>query len=433
MALNSSETPTSCDRRKYPHVLIEGDNRVVMASLIERKFQFQLIYMDPPYNTGRLRGARKEYRDNIKAEWSDDIEQVAKMVSPLLAESGFLAVSINQMELFNLKPIIDKVLGADSFIGIFPVKIRHKERQLMINATFHDVFEYLLIYRKNKKTRFYTTSKTAREDKFIYAVETLGAPSQVLELNGKQVEVYTKENYRINQIGFTPDSMRRYIIAGKLATANWSGEWYESHLRKLGQNLLIKVHGLEKEGLGYRWFETGNERRDSGVYYQSQLNSGRPILPTNDLDYTEVVPTIYKEGGPGCDFKDSKKPEALLQFLMSICTLPGDLVFDPFGGSGTTIATAIKQGRIGFTAENNPMAINVIENRLRNLADGKDNGAPYAFEVRRDLSSMPSDYEGARNDFKDFKVASEPESGSGMQPTPQQPIQDPEEFALSSE
>ena len=89
-----------------------------------------------------------------------------------LKDSGFLTISINQMELFNLQPILDRIFGEGCFMGMFPVIIRHKDRQLMINATFHDLFEYLLVYRKNKKTRFFTENKTAREDKFIYAVRT---------------------------------------------------------------------------------------------------------------------------------------------------------------------------------------------------------------------------------------------------------------------
>ena len=79
----------------------------------------------------------------------------------MLRDDGFLAISINQTELFNLKGIVDEYFGEENFIGLFPVKIRHKERQLMINATFHDVYEYLLIYRKNKQQRFICENKPA--------------------------------------------------------------------------------------------------------------------------------------------------------------------------------------------------------------------------------------------------------------------------------
>ena len=44
------------------------------------------------------------------------------------------------------------------------------------------------------------------------------------EINGKRVEIYHHGQYEIAETGYTPDAMRRYVIAGKLATANWSDE-----------------------------------------------------------------------------------------------------------------------------------------------------------------------------------------------------------------
>jgi adenine-specific DNA-methyltransferase len=374
---------------KTQHLLLEDDNQNALETLIREGFNFQLIYMDPPYNTGRLRGARRNYIDTIKAEWLNTMTRMGHLAHRGLKDSGFLAVSINQLELFNLQPILDGIFGDGCFIGIFPVKIRHKDRQLMINATFHDVFEYLLIYRKNKKTRFFTENKTVREDKFIFTIRTFSEPSELRTINGKQVEIYRPGQYEIVQTGYTPDALRRYVIAGKLATANWSGEWFETHLRPLGHDILIKVHGLENAGLGYRWFQTGNEKRNSGVYFQSQLNAGRPILPCNDIDYTEIVPTIYREGGPGCDFKDSKKPEALLRFLLEICTRPGDMVLDPYGGSGTTLAVAVKMKRFSVLIEKNYSSIAIIKKRIKNLQSGQDlDGFRHFFDVVYSISEF---------------------------------------------
>lgn len=370
------------------HVLICQDNQIALEELLSSGTQFQLIYMDPPYNTGRLRGARKFFGDTNKHEWREHIRRTVMKSHAVLRDTGFMAISINQMELFNLKPAIDEIFGAECFVGIFPVKIRHKDRQLMINATFHDLFEYLLVYRKKRNTRFFTTQKGARTDKFIYALRVT-LPTQERQVNGKRIEIYSKGHYEILKVGYTQDSLRRYVIAGKLATANWSGEWYESHLRSMGDDLLIRVWGLENEGLGYRWFQTGNANRRSGVYFQSQLTAGRPILPTNDLDYTEVVPTIFREGGPGCDFKDSKKPELLLTFLMNICTQPGDLVLDPYAGSGTTLAVAAKLNRTAVIIENDESAIKVIGQRVENLRGGKDvDGVRY--DIVLDVRGLPT-------------------------------------------
>ncbi len=99
--------------------------------------------------------------------------------------------------------------------------------------------------------------------------------------------IYRPGQYEIVKGEPSNDSLRRYIIAGKLKTANWSGEWYENNLREIDSEnqLLFKVYGLENEGLGYRWFESGGTKRVSGVYFQSTGNAGRPILPTNDFRF----------------------------------------------------------------------------------------------------------------------------------------------------
>lgn len=361
--------------------LLEQDNLNAIEQLAESGFRFQLVYLDPPYNTGRLRGARRGFGDT-KRDWAKGMAQVARAAHAVIRDTGFLAASINQMELFSLRSILDDVFGPKCFVGLFPVKIRHKDRQLMINATFHDVFEYLLIYRKTRTTRFFTERSGARKDKFIHDIKTPSKPSETRIINGKKVDIFLPGQYEIVEIGYTPSALRRYVIAGKIATGNWSGEWYESHLRPLGSDLLIRVWGLEIEGLGYRWFQSGNARRNSGVYFQSQRNAGRPILPTNDLDYTEVVPTIFKEGGSGCDYKDSKKPEDLLSFLMNICTKGGDWVLDPYAGSGTTLAVAVKLGRSACLIENNKAALAIIRNRIKNLREGNDlDGVHHTFSV----------------------------------------------------
>ena len=377
--------------KNVSHLLLQQNNQNALDKLGKINAQFQFVYMDPPYNTGRLRGARKHFRDTNHQNWQESICSLTQKVHRLLKDSGFLAVSINQMELFNLKQIVDNVFGTDCFVGLFPVKIRHKDRQLMINATFHDLFEYLLIYRRTRTNRFFTQNKTAREDKFIYTIEHSDTPKRVQTINEKKVEIYTPAQYRIWKTGYSPEALRRYILAGKLATGNWSGEWYENHLRQLGDDLLIRVWGLDKAGLGFRWFQTGNSSRRSGVYFQSTLSAGRPILPCNDLDFTEIVPTIYREGGSGCDFKDSKKPEALLKFLIEICTQPGDVILDPFGGSGTTLAVAEKMGRSSVVIENHPIALEVIQRRICNLQSGLDlDGITYRFEVSNNVKAFPA-------------------------------------------
>lgn len=352
--------------------VVLGDSRNLYKTHkkdLEKKAK--LIYLDPPYNSRRNRGARKYYNDS-NVLWSLFIEQIINDCYEMLDDNGFLAVSINQMELFNLKSIIDEFFTEANFVGLFPIKIRHKDRQLMINATYHDVYEYILIYRKTKTTRFYCDYKDPKIEKFNYKIKIKDKNHVKKVLNGKEVEIYDKEQYEIVKGTGTKEDLRRYIIAGKIKTANWSGEWFENHLRQLGDDKLIKVHGLENNGNGYRWFQTQNETRDSGVYYQSSYGAGRPILPCNDLDFTDEVTNTHKEGGEGIDFKDSKKPERLISWLMDITTKEGDLVVDLFGGSGTTLAVAMKKNRSCCIVEKYEEPYKIMKKRIENLSKEKN-------------------------------------------------------------
>ena len=363
-------------KKANTYKVFRGDSRdlyKLYKSELENKAK--LIYLDPPYNSKRNRGARKYYNDtNIL--WDLFIEQVINDSYEMLRNDGFLAISINQMELFNLKQIIDTFFHDSNFIGLFPIKIRHKDRQLMINATYHDVYEYLLIYRKTKSTRFYCKYKNPRIEKFIHKINIKDNNPLMKMINGKKVEIYSKEQYEIVKENGSEENFRRYIIAGKLKTANWSGEWFENHLRQLGNDKLVKVHGLENHGLGYRWFETQTDHRKSGVYYQSAIGAGRPILPTNDLDYTDEVTSIYKEGGEGCDFKDSKKPEKLISWLIEITTKENDLVLDLFGGSGTTLAMCLKANRNCYIVEKHEAPYKIIQTRIGNLVPELNGQSP---------------------------------------------------------
>jgi len=251
----------------------------------------------------------------------------------------------------------------------------------MINATFHDVFEYLLIYRKNKTSRFKGKIQPPKLEKFNYKIKILENKPKKLFVGGKNIEIYESNQYEIIKDKPSMKNFRKYTIAGKIATANWSGEVYEKHLKGFGKNKLIKVYGLDKKWKGYRWFITGSEKRKSGIYFQPAESAGRIKLFSNHLDFTDIVTNVYKEGGEGLDFKDSKKPELLLDILMEMTTNKGDLVMDLFGGSGTTIATAIKKERSCVIIENNEDFNKIILKRLNNLKKGKDiDGVKYNFK-----------------------------------------------------
>lgn len=61
----------------------------------------------------------------------------------------------------------------------------------------------------------------------------------------------------------------------------------------------------------------------------------------------------------------TQKPLALLERIVKASSNPGDVVLDPFCGSGTTLAAADKLGRRWIGIDNSPMALSVASQRLK--------------------------------------------------------------------
>ena len=60
----------------------------------------------------------------------------------------------------------------------------------------------------------------------------------------------------------------------------------------------------------------------------------------------------------------AQKPEAAIKPLVLMSTVPGDTVFDPMAGSGTTAAVAVKTGRKAIVCDQKEEYIQIIENRI---------------------------------------------------------------------
>lgn len=69
-----------------------------------------------------------------------------------------------------------------------------------------------------------------------------------------------------------------------------------------------------------------------------------------------------------------QKPEKLLDRIISAHTIPGDIVLDPFGGSGTTAAACLKMKRNFITIESLPEHVDIIEQRLNKVIEGDQSG-----------------------------------------------------------
>jgi adenine-specific DNA-methyltransferase len=127
---------------------IEGDNLDVLPRLDE---YVDLIYIDPPYNTGNDFAYRDDHGTgrNRHREWTQMMRPRLEAGRERLKDTGAIFVSIDDNEAAYLKILLDEVYGEQNFIAQIVVNLNPKGRQLGKHfATSH---EYLLVYAKDAK------------------------------------------------------------------------------------------------------------------------------------------------------------------------------------------------------------------------------------------------------------------------------------------
>jgi site-specific DNA-methyltransferase (adenine-specific) len=94
-----------------------------------------------------------------------------------------------------------------------------------------------------------------------------------------------------------------------------------------------------------------------GLVTPEQRERGK--RPTSVMWHTIVSPTGREKTG-----YPTQKPEALVRRFVQASSRPGDLVLDPFAGSGTLGAVAAALGRRFLLMDENPEAVAVMQRRL---------------------------------------------------------------------
>ena len=168
---HAKEVPFHVLERKYSFgegkdgMVIHGDNLVALKSLLpEYEGRVKCIYIDPPYNTGNEGWV---YNDNVNdpriKKWlgevvgkeGEDLSRHDKwpcMMYPrlrllhrLLAQDGVIFVSIDDVEVTNLRLIMDEIFGKHRFIAQLIWKSRqNKDNRNITNVSIDH--EYVLCY-----------------------------------------------------------------------------------------------------------------------------------------------------------------------------------------------------------------------------------------------------------------------------------------------
>ena len=359
--------------RPEDSLLIQGNNLLVLASLRRRYAgKVRMAYWDVPYNTG---SDSFGYNDRFsRSTWLVFLKNRVEQALPLLAEDGVLLIQCSFHQQAYLQVLLDELVG--NHVMTFHVLVRHPDRTLAADKAFNDVIEYVLVYAKSPQFQMPRIVQEKDVNDYCWAVEEL-APGDPISLGGRRARVLRPDQYRLVKRPADKTQFKVVSVRGSIREKTSSGRFYVKYLQPLeGQyppKTLFQVEGIGDDAYSYRYFYLPPKGRKNGAYLQGMPTSSsqtrRPY--PNFLDFVQAYNAVDREGT--VSFRNGKKPESLIAYLMEIFTRPGDWVLDAFAGSGTTAAVALKLGRRFLCIEQMDYAETLTKARICGVLRGGEN------------------------------------------------------------
>lgn len=324
------------------NLYIEGDNLEVLKLLQKGYFgKIKMIYIDPPYNTGKDFIYKDNFRDNIAnykeitnqstkanpetngrfhTDWLNMIYARVKLARNLLMEDGFFAVSIADEEVFNLKKILDEIFGECNFRNNLLVRRYDKN----INNQFTDKglktlnvgSEYILIYSKSEKSLLNAVYREASDE--------------------RKSQGYWKSFWN----DADRPTMRYNILNVLIEDGQW--KWRKEVADEAVNNYNCYIQNYsDKMTLEDYWMSTGEKlkfiRRRDGLNGKNKgvehwVAPSKGILRSSNWNDLLVSESISKYG---LSFSSPKNPK-LIKELVQMLTNEDDIIIDFFSGSAST-------------------------------------------------------------------------------------------------
>lgn len=149
MGLDEGSTPVIPDARK--HHVIAGDAFEALGLLAPAfAVGVDVIYIDPPYNTGRSFTYRDKWHDGDPScgqeAWLDFLAPILVRARELLSPRGVMFISIDDHEYPALSLLVREIFGAANHLGT--IKWKRKRKPSFLGKHFSPALEYVLIIAK---------------------------------------------------------------------------------------------------------------------------------------------------------------------------------------------------------------------------------------------------------------------------------------------
>jgi adenine-specific DNA-methyltransferase len=429
------------------NLVIEGENLEVLK-LLQRSYhgKVKLIYIDPPYNTGkdfvypdnfrdplgeylRLSGqvgedggrlrANTETSGRFHSSWLSMMWPRLHLARSLLAADGVIAVSISDVEAPNLRAILSEVFGEENFVCQF---VWNNDGNVDNQSAIKSVHEYIVCYARDLQSlpRPTVIDPNIEESSKLYNDQIENSITKNGPKNPPSVVSLPAGFPCTFESGTLPPTVEEWphrldpvvVANGQLATAARLKSGWSS--RKLLD--LFIANGFEpivdKEGQQTRFCLT-----ESGAVYQYKIrgdSQGHVLSVLRNMGTTKKTSNELARAGIVFSYP---KPVFLVQYLVAAFT-PGDapsMVLDFFAGSGTTGEAVRRQnGKDG--AGRRYLLVQFPE-----PAGSEDEVTQTVADITRARLALPSHHGGAdATGFRSFRLAASSrlaaeEAGDGRQ------------------
>jgi adenine-specific DNA-methyltransferase len=336
----------SLDWDTTQNLMIEGDNLEVLK-LLQKSYagKVKLIYIDPPYNTGKDFVYPDNFQDNIKnyleitgqvgeggqklssnsetsgrfhTDWLNMMYPRLKLARNLLREDGVIFVNIDDGEVGNLRLILDEIFGAENFAASIAWKKRSSPDARDTIGSIHD---WILCYVKNDELIKAAIGKMplseSRRGEYANPDNDPRGDWASVDMTGMTGRA-TKDQY-----------FRVTLPSGRVVSPPEGRCWglaEKTFLELLHDNRI--------------WFgQTGNSVPRIKKFLSE--SDGQAVPSFWDMSEVGSNDEAKKEannlmGEP--DIFDTPKPVRLISRMLEIGTKPNDscIILDFFAGSGTT-------------------------------------------------------------------------------------------------
>ncbi|HEX2938151.1 MAG TPA: site-specific DNA-methyltransferase [Ruminiclostridium sp.] len=390
------------------NLLIQGDNLGALHALAkEYSGKIKCAYLDPPYNTG---STFDHYDDSIShCQWLSFMKNRLIAVKELLKPDGVIVVQIGFDEMAYLKVLMDEVFGREKCIGQIAVRMSHSagmKRRAMDRRMIKNT-EYILMYYRSVQPKLNPIYEPCSEYPVNYYQYITRFPSERGDI-GEYTNLIDilydsfesdfkalglkKTNVSIKTLYSECNDIREFILKNKDRVVR-----KDSNVPTIPEKQ-IPAGILENECISVQC--SGETyligKNHSGNFYQlySIASKVKPSSSIGGEDISEALTNLvgdwwdgfYRDMSRvdiegGVKMKTSKKPERLISRILSAVTSESDIVLDPFVGSGTTAAAALKMNRRFIAIELGNQILSLCLPRLKNVIDGKDHtGITHSFD-----------------------------------------------------